>query len=97
MNATPRHRNRNQAVQYFCSRTDKKADHLNSLEGIAVGILETIVDRAADILEEIGGGRAKRHGGELRGNAFGNPAGLVRWLASKSGVVKLRWPTVPSP
>jgi magnesium transporter len=40
----------------FCSRTDKRADQLNSLEGIAVGILEAIVDRAADILEEIGTG-----------------------------------------
>jgi magnesium transporter len=40
----------------FCARTDKKADQLNSLEGIAVGILEAIVDRAADILEEIGTG-----------------------------------------
>ena len=26
----------------------------------------------------------------FRGNAFGNPAGLVRWLASKNGLVKLR-------
>jgi transcription-repair coupling factor (superfamily II helicase) len=26
----------------------------------------------------------------FRGNAFGNPAGLVQWLASKNGLVKLR-------
>jgi transcription-repair coupling factor (superfamily II helicase) len=26
----------------------------------------------------------------FRGNAFGNPAGLVRWLSSKGGLVKLR-------
>jgi transcription-repair coupling factor (superfamily II helicase) len=26
----------------------------------------------------------------FRGNAFGNPAGLVHWLASKNGIVKLR-------
>lgn len=40
----------------FCAHTDKKAGHFNSLEGIVVGILEAIVDRAADILEEIGVG-----------------------------------------
>ena len=26
----------------------------------------------------------------FRGNAFSNPAGLVRWLASKGGMVRLR-------
>jgi transcription-repair coupling factor (superfamily II helicase) len=26
----------------------------------------------------------------FRGNAFGNPAGLVSWLSSKGGLVKLR-------
>jgi magnesium transporter len=38
----------------FCARTDKNGGHLDSLEGILIGILEAIVDRAADILEEIG-------------------------------------------
>jgi transcription-repair coupling factor (superfamily II helicase) len=26
----------------------------------------------------------------FRGNSFGNPAGLVRWLAGKGGLVRLR-------
>ena len=26
----------------------------------------------------------------FRGNAFGNPAGLVRWLSAKGGLVRLR-------
>ena len=38
----------------FCARTDKNGGHLASLEGILIGILEAIVDRAADILEETG-------------------------------------------
>ena len=40
----------------FVPAPTRRAGHLDSLEGIAVGILEAIVDRAADILEEIGVG-----------------------------------------
>ncbi len=40
----------------FCARGDKQGGQINSLEGILVGILEAIVDRAADILEEVGVG-----------------------------------------
>lgn len=38
----------------FTARTDWKGGPLDSLESIVVAILEAIVDRAADILEEIG-------------------------------------------
>jgi len=40
----------------FCARGDKQGAHIDSLESIVVGILEAVVDRAADILEEVGVG-----------------------------------------
>jgi magnesium transporter len=40
----------------FCARGDKQGGYIDSLESIVVGILEAVVDRAADILEEVGVG-----------------------------------------